>query len=81
MRLVKYDCGCIGFEPDENGDAIIIRACDCDFDDDEYYIFARVVKNKSFEIIDNETKGKVIRELNNLLYLGYRLRDFKRALK
>ena len=30
MNLVKFSCGCVGFEPNVDGDAIIIQACDSD---------------------------------------------------
>jgi len=30
VRVVKYNCGCVGFEPDEHGRAILLMTCDGD---------------------------------------------------
>jgi len=81
MKLYQYDCGCIGFEKDDNGYALIISPCDNDISDLEDYkmVYKKMIREIRAKLNEDETK----RHLDNLRCLvqdGYALRQIKSLL-
>lgn len=78
--LVKFSCGCIGFAPDEDGHAWLIKDCTREADDFEYAVFRRDVSDKTFEPVDAMDADVHIRKLARLIHDGNTFREVKRLL-
>ena len=80
--FVKYECGCIGFPPKENGFAIIIKPCD---EDGELTFSDRDVRKNKIVMPYTELSeigvGEFKTQIQRLMYDGYKFRDIKRLLK
>ena len=77
LPLVQYECGCIGFAPNE-GEIVIVQ-------DSEGYIGlddSRVISHegKSFEPADPAVIERLADEMAKLLAWGNRFRDLRNAL-
>ena len=84
LSLVKYSCGCIGLpKDDEDGHAIIFDSCDKDIQDyDQYSMFYRDMKDKTFEPLRNvESERNIVKEIGQLIHLGYRMRDLASTMR
>ncbi len=78
MELVQFDCGCIGFKPDADGQAWILM--DCTSEDRDYWFFQRSMVDKTYAPLDSEKLKKIIHELNTLIAAGYRLQTVQTLL-
>jgi hypothetical protein len=82
--FVRYECGCVGFTPDENGDAVIVEACDRE---DDYIIFSqRNMKNnqgviRGYKGFSEIGEGQLITKLQRAIADGYKFREIQRLLK
>jgi len=96
MRLVRFSCGCVGFEPGEDKEALIISACDGDCADDAYSFFKRSMAD-SREVVDGESRPTVggvkssvplgrdeaertMMEIGSLVADGYNMRAVRRIV-
>lgn len=76
--MVKYNCGCIGFAPNEKGDALIVYSCD---NEEPYGIGYLDFSVEPFEPLPHEQVERVLRELNRLVSQGYILRSIRSMLR
>ena len=84
LKLFKFECGCIGFEPDSEGKAICVQACDADWTDDAYYISREASHRtigKAFEPLPEAMCQEITTELGHLVRDGYRFRKIRSLLK
>jgi hypothetical protein len=51
MRIVRFNCGCIGTEPDDNGMSAVLMACDSSMGDPG--MANRIMEGKTFEPMPN----------------------------
>lgn len=78
--LVKYSCDCIGFPPDDEGKAWLIRACDTDRHDYPYGIFTRDMSEKTYSELPPKVVEDHMRQLSKLVFNGYRLQNVQSLL-
>jgi len=90
--LVRYECGCIGFLPDGNGNAVIIDSCTKDVGDADLCFFMRPMtrtvrgkKNeyeiKPFQSLEDEERQKYFVRLQSLIRDGHLWQELRRNLK
>jgi len=84
MNLVRFDCGCIGFAPDKDGNALIVEACDSD-DGERISFFEQSMKNmdntiKSYKPLTEIGVGQLKTKIQCLISDGYKFREIKRLL-
>jgi len=74
MRFVEFECGCIGFPPDNYGNAVILKPCAEDsFGCDKFIFKNRPTNGKSFtECSENDTK-LIFYAIETRLHLGHNL--------
>ena len=80
MKVVKYSCGCIGFEPSEKFEAIIISHCLVD-PDRPYSITSEMVKGVEYSVLTEEERGKILMDLRDILNDGYDMRIARQLFK
>lgn len=76
MKLVKFSCGCVGFEPDNKGISMLILSCE----DGEYHLWPRDMEGKSFKYLPAIECERHRRELASLLVAGHHFQEIKRIL-
>jgi hypothetical protein len=81
LPFVRFSCGCIGFAPNAQGQAIIIISC-CDggAESNELGLGLRDMWGKDYEPLDAGRKVDLFYELRRLINHGYRLREVQRLL-
>ena len=84
MRLVKFSCGCVGFEPGEDKHALVVKACDSDWADGEFSFFRRSMAEQG-GVKDSLPLGRaeaeaMLEEIGTLVADGYGLRAVKSIL-
>jgi hypothetical protein len=79
--LVRYNCGCIGFRPDTDGNAMFIKCCDGPAGHDELEIFERNSEGKSFQPIPRELENELLGKLSVKVSNGYRLEEMRQILR
>lgn len=85
MEIVAYDCGCVGFSPDENGMAIILSICDSE--NGEIICFSeRSMKNangsiKKYKPITETSFGELKVKIAFLIADGYKYREIRSLLR
>ena len=82
--FVKWDCGCIGFQPGaRKHKTFVVRPCDGDRDDTEYRLGWRNMSEKSFEDLeDNTVKSEaILLNLAGLIDRGNRYDEIRRLLR
>lgn len=82
--FVQYDCGCIGFPPDEDNTAIIVLTCD-DEESGVVRFFRRDMTRpnqglKSFKELTEVGEAQVMSTIQRQLAEGYRYREICRLL-
>jgi hypothetical protein len=77
--LVRYDCGCVGFRPALDGNAILIKACEAD--SDELEIFERNQKGKKFLPLPRDVENAFFDTLLKKVCAGYRLDEVRQILR
>jgi hypothetical protein len=75
-ELHRYNCGCIGFAADENGNAIIVDVCD-DSDGTPHTFTWRDMSGKDSEVLSPEEANEIFMEIDFLIAQGYRLREIR----
>jgi len=85
MRLVKFSCGCVGFEPGEDKHALVVKACDSDWADGEFSFFRRNMAESAGGVKDSSPLGQaeaeaMLEEIGSLVADGYGLRAVKSIL-
>ena len=85
--LGKFDCGCIGTKPDENGEYILLSSC-AGADVTPNPIFAphrntnqHNKRTRTWLPLDLDAESKVLDEINKLVFDGHRLREIRSLLK
>ena len=82
MRLVKFGCGCIGFERqglDTLSPPIIIKACD---DDSGVFMFrGRKIETTGLDELEPAEMLQIFAELDQLVTDGYAFREIRSALR
>ncbi len=78
--LVEWDCGCIGFHAERADRAFIVRPCDGDRDDSEYFFGHRNMSKKECEELDDRKEECILLNLKELIIKGYRYEEIKRLL-
>lgn len=86
--FVQYDCGCIGFPPDEDGSAIIVLYCDSEEGPEVISFFrrdmTRICKGKqipkNFKELTEVGEAQIITKIQRQLSEGYRYREIRRLL-
>lgn len=78
--FVKYECGCIGFPPDEHGDAIIVQCCDND-GERSISFFRRCMKNnngevRSFTPLTETGEGIVLTDIQRVIAMVISFTNF-----
>ena len=86
LEFVKYDCGCIGVAPDEEGNALITEVCDVNVGDysPEPSIcpfVSRPMGDKSFEPVSQEKTEEILDKIRGLFYDGRKFREVRSYLK
>lgn len=79
LNLVKFSCGCIGFQP-ENGHSIIITDCDRSYDDNMIGFHTRK-NNKGYIQLTEVECLSIQKQISDLISDGYRFRTIKGLLK
>jgi len=84
MRLVKFSCGCVGFEAGADKHALVVKACDSDWADGEFSFFRRNMADMC-GVKDSSPLGRaeaeaMLEEIGSLVADGYGLRAVKSAL-
>jgi hypothetical protein len=80
--LVKYSCGCIGYLPStSDGRSLLVTVCDRNQDNfDTYDLVWRNMEDKKMTPLSEKEEVIVIREISDLLHLGYRMRDLAQVI-
>lgn len=78
IKLIEYNCGCIGFPADEKGFALIISACIGD--GNLSFTIQQVTSGVKRELKQDEVK-KLLIFLNYKISAGYSLLEFSEAMK
>lgn len=84
--LVKFNCGCIGFDPrmfpTANNKHLIVRACDyADFDLGPCCLMWRESDKGLSSFVSDDREAEHLEELARLIDDGYRFQEIKRLLK
>lgn len=78
--MVKYNCGCIGLAPNEDGKALIVYSCDAE--EDPYGVgYTKDLNVEPFEPMSSDETMRVLLELNRLISQGYMLRSIRAMLR
>ena len=88
LPLVKYECGCIGFEPNGAMCAVLVTCCDSDYREARFGLYPRQMTNgnndnlrlKSFEPLSQEETIKIMQKMGVLLYDGWALSEIRRHI-
>ncbi len=86
IGLVKYECGCIGFPPD-NGNVVLVSCCDDDIHSDPLTMQAATplraasIALKKFNPLDPKENLDVIQSIGELIHEGYKFRRIQSLLK
>ena len=87
--LVKWDCGCIGFNPEVTGDEfpIVIKPCegldpwrDHVVRDGSLCLFGRKMHDKTFEVLPVSEQKELLEAVRGLMGDGQRFRMVKQLL-
>lgn len=79
--LMKFPCGCIGFDSPKNSDQIlIVKVCDSDRNDPDIGMGWRDMTDKFGDELPIEAALMIIKQLQDLIRDGYRFREIKSAL-
>lgn len=76
--LVKFECGCIGFPPDEKRKAWIVVGCDNDGHSPLISLFLREI-DKSFAPISREDEAIIFRTISELIRDGHSFQEIRHA--
>jgi hypothetical protein len=60
--------------------ALLVDHCDKSESEDIYGLFYREMKDKTSEPLSEDEEKEVVRELGELLFLGYRMRDLAHTI-
>ena len=77
--LIKYSCGCIGFQTEDKD--FILKACDNTLEDNEYCLFSRCMKDKDSNPLDKKEEDDILKEIAMLIIDGYCYRKIKALLR
>jgi hypothetical protein len=82
--FVKYECGCIGFAPNKDGEAIILEACDDD-GELELSFYRRAMKNKlggirKYRAFSEVGTGQMITKIQSVINDGIKFRKIRSLL-
>lgn len=78
MKLVKYDCGCIGFPPMSDGSSVLISVCDRDcFGDYSGAFSTRKMNSRAYEELHEELCKEHADKLASLIDDGYAMRTVR----
>lgn len=83
MKLVKYECGCIGFEPDGHSEGpVIVDPCDREREDSMELTLCRRrgMEDKPYEPLNGLAQRNYYMKLQGLLEDGRRFREVRAAL-
>jgi len=83
MKLVRYSCGCVGFEPDDHPEGVLlISACDDDSTDNEFGLFRRTAMptDRAYEEVGVLGANEYVRQLSALIRDGYEYRELRTAM-
>ena len=78
--FVKYECGCVGFEPCATGSAIIVQWCDVYQDEPDTGFTHRNMSGKEFEAVPDVMTSELIAMVGNLCRDGHKLRSVRSLL-
>jgi len=82
IGLVRFKCGCVGFPPEENGYAVIVSACDVSGDTSPRCLVPREIERGNvYSPLTPVEEKALIKELDLLLYDGWKFRELKSLLK
>lgn len=86
MRVVKYECGCVGLRDSTTPDVIILKHCDQRIEDEWPITFRRPeavegYSRKNFEPLPGVDEGDWLYKILKLVYDGQRLREVQRIIK
>ena len=84
--LVRFSCGCVGFEIRDSVTQKTLIVSPCDHDqtwdrDSNIDLQWRDMNDKDYEIIDHEEQMKHFNEIFKLVHEGHQLREVKVLLK
>lgn len=85
IGLVKYECGCIGFPPD-NGNVVLVSSCDNDINSDSLTLQAATplraacIVQKKFEPLEPKENLEIIQTIGQLIHEGYKFRRLRSLL-
>jgi len=80
LKLVKFDCGCVGTLPNDSGASVLVYACDGGRDDPPLDIRARDMSGKTFKALSDDSVTKFVLALSSLVNDGWRLREVRSLL-
>lgn len=83
MKLVKFDCGCIGFEPleNENKTAVLVKVCDGrDGDGPKYLMTRRSMSPNEWHPLGDVETNEIRAGMLHLLMDGDKFRKIKKLL-
>jgi len=76
IPLVRYSCGCIGLEPNEEGKALMFMSCENDeFNNTDLSLCQQDTEAKTFTVVSLELAEKVAEELTGLYWDGVKFRE------
>lgn len=88
MKLVRYQCGCVGLPPDDTGPLdrdypTIFEYCATTYDDNTYGmsegVYIKDVDNHT--VMSWDETAKILKEMSRLVMEGYNFRTIKDLLK
>ena len=81
MKLVEYSCGCVGFEPDDDGRAYIVEVCDPELCCTQTYgMWRRPQRHTDYRTITSDRRDQIAYKLARLIADGYALREIQQRL-
>jgi len=78
MTLIKFSCGCIGFNFSPK--ALVLVPCDGDRNEPSISPYWRDLSDKSQEPLGLEEAQKLLDEVTNLVHDGHRFREVQSLL-
>lgn len=81
IQLVKFECDCVGTEPDNNGNSVLVHCCDGEYNDPPLCFFVRDMSGKNYEDLSTEKTLEFVKAISDVLCLGFRMNELKTLIE
>lgn len=75
--LVRFDCGCVGFRPNENNQSLLVKFCDAD---NSEMSFAERSMTVGFKPLDTDAENAILCTIADQVAKGYKFDSIRNIL-